>query len=78
MIKDGKELDKRHPKPILDLRGPEGNAFVVLGYARQYGRQMGWEEEEINNVIKDMQSGDYEHLITVFDKHFGELVDIYR
>jgi hypothetical protein len=72
-IKDAKKLNRG--KVMIDLRGPQGNAFVLLGTARRLCRQLGIEWEPIN---KDMTSGDYEHLIKVFDQHFGACVDLYR
>ena len=76
MIRPISEL--HHKKPTLDLTGPQGNAFVLIGMVKQYGHQLGWEEEEIKTIQDEMMSGDYENLVTIFDKHFGELVDIYR
>ena len=29
-------------------------------------------------LIKDMMSGDYEHLLKVFDDEFGSIVTMYR
>ena len=35
---------KHNPtKPIIDLSGPKGNAFYLLGLAKRYGKQYGWE-----------------------------------
>ena len=27
-------------QPIIDLTGPEGNAFCLMGYARKFARQL--------------------------------------
>jgi len=62
-------------KVVVDLDGPEGNAFVLLGYASNWAKQLGLDNEEIQ---KDAMSGDYEHLLEVLDKHFGHLVDFVR
>ena len=45
MIKDRKEIKHR---PIeIDLNGPEGNAFVLLGYASRLGKQIyGYDKTE--------------------------------
>ena len=59
----------------IDLTGPDGNAFVLMGYARNFAKQLGIESKPI---IDDMMSGDYEHLVSVFDKHFGSFVTLYR
>ena len=62
----------------IDLTGPEGNAFVLLGYARTLGKQLDMSPEDIAAIKEDMTSGDYEHLVDVFDKHFGKFVTLYR
>ena len=62
----------------IRLDGPEGNAFVLLGFARKYGEQLGWTDVQIDSIINDMQSSDYEHLIQTFDKWYGEYVDLIR
>lgn len=62
-------------KQEIDLDGPSGNAFVLLGVARDLAKQLGL---DWNAISADMRSGDYEHLIQVFDNHFGEYVDLVR
>ena len=59
----------------IDITGSQGNAFVILGYARQYAKQLGMDSKPI---IEEMMSGDYENLLEVFDKHFGDYVDLAR
>ena len=48
---------------------------VLLGYAKRFGRQLGLNVTELQ---KEMMSGDYEHLLEVFDKNFGEFVTLYK
>ena len=60
---------------VIDLTGPEGNAFVLMGYAKTYAKQLGL---DYIPIMEDMMSGDYEHLVDVFDKQFGELVILKR
>lgn len=74
MIKYKSKL-KRPKKLEVDLTGPEGNAFVLLGYARQWAKQLG---KDPNPILTDMQSSDYEHLVNVLDREFGNLVDFLR
>ena len=59
----------------IDLTGPDGNAFVLIGYASNLAKQLKKDEDAIK---KDMQSGDYEHLVEVFDREFGDYVTLYR
>jgi hypothetical protein len=63
---------------VIDLTGPEGNAFVLLGYAEKLGKQLGMSNDEIKNLVHDMKKSDYEHLLEVFDKTFGEFVILER
>lgn len=63
---------------MIDLRGPEGNAFYLMGYAQRFGRQMGCTGDEIENIINKMQSGDYENLVNVFVEFFGDYVILRR
>jgi hypothetical protein len=60
---------------IIDLTGPDGNAFALMGYASNFAKQLGLNKEEI---VNDMMSSDYEHLLQVFDKHFGSFVILER
>lgn len=69
--KDNKEI-------VIDLTGPDGNAFVLLGLARNFSKQLGYNTDEYESMLKEMTTGDYEHLISVFDKHFGSFVILER
>lgn len=63
---------RRHNVPItVDLDGPDGNAFALLGYAMHWCKELGINWKEFH---KDATSGDYEHLLEVMDKHFGKYV----
>ena len=63
-------------KPEIDLLGPQGNAYFLLGTANRLGKQL---DLDVDKIIDDMESSDYENLIKVFDKHFGSIVDlVYR
>ena len=65
-------------KPVIDLNGPEGNAFCLLGTAMSLCKQIGISVERRDEIIDEMRSDDYEHLIQTFDKYFGKLVDLER
>ena len=74
MIKDRKEMN---PMIEIDLSGPEGNAFVLLGYAARLGKRIyGYEKTEA--ILEEMRLSTYELLILTFDKYFGEVVTLYR
>ena len=65
-------------KRVIDLNGPEGNAFYLLGTAMNLCKQIGISVERTDEIIDEMKSDDYEHLIQTFDKYFGKLVDLER
>lgn len=66
---------KSHRKMEIDLLGPKGNAYYLLSTAKDFAKQL---ELDAKAIEEEMKSGDYENLITVFDKHFGEYVDLVR
>jgi len=59
----------------IDLTGPEGNAFYLIGLTKKLCKMLGMSPD---SIIEDMTSGDYEHLIRVFDRNFGSIVTLYR
>jgi hypothetical protein len=62
---------------IIDLTGPDGNAYALMAYAKRFATQLGWADKG-SALINEMMSGDYEHLLEVFDNAFGEFVILER
>ena len=62
----------------IDLTGPDGNAFVLMGYAKRFGKQVGMGDSYINEMLEKMMSSDYENLVKVFDDEFGSVVTLLR
>ena len=60
---------------VIDLTGPDGNAFALMGYANRFAKQLGLDGKAI---INEMMGGDYENLLEVFDKNFGDFVILER
>jgi len=60
---------------IIDLTGPDGNAFYLLGVAKDMARQL---DMNATAICNEMTTGDYENLINVFDKYFGDYVILER
>lgn len=58
---------------VIDLSGPQGNAFALIGIASSAAKQLGLDKVAIQ---KDMMSGNYEHLLSVFEKHFGSVYEL--
>jgi hypothetical protein len=67
--------DKINSTPVIDLTGPQGNAFFLMGQVGPYARRLGLDS---NQIITEMKSGDYENLVAVFDRYFGDYVILER
>lgn len=57
----------------IDISGPDGNAFALIGYARKFAKQL---DLDFKPIQQEMMSGDYENLLDVFNKYFGNVVDL--
>lgn len=74
-----KSIKEKPASPIeIDLTGPKGNAFYLLGQAKQWLKQLSYNKEDIESIMTDMKSSDYDYLLEIFDKHFGSFVTLYR
>ena len=62
----------------IDLSGPEGNAFVLLGYARNFCKQLRYDKLRTERIIEEMTLTDYEGLLYTFDREFGTFVTLWR
>ena len=62
-------------KIIIDISGPDGNAYCLLATAKSFAKQIGIPVEPILN---EMTAGDYENLLLCFDKHFDSICDLAR
>ena len=62
---------------VIDLHGPQGNAFALMAIADDFLRQMK-RRDEFNAMRTEMMSGDYNNLLRVFQEKFGDLVEFYN
>jgi len=62
----------------IDLTGPDGNAYVLMSYARSFGKQLGYDEDHIERIIDEMMLTDYEGLVYTFNREFGAFVTLWR
>ena len=53
----------------LDLVGVNGNAFMIMGVFRRQAKKEGWLQEEIDAVLKEAKSGNYNHLLATIENH---------
>ena len=59
---------------IIDLTGPEGNAFYLLGIAQKLAKELDLDKDKILN---EMKSGDYENLLEVMENYFGDYITLW-
>ena len=76
MIKSKAEMAPRGYE--IDLTGPDGNAYALMGHARNLGRQLGYSKGRTDAIIKVMMLTNYEGLLHTFDTEFGHIVTMYR
>ena len=53
----------------LDLVGVNGNAFMIMGVFRRQAKREDWTQEEIDLVLTEAKSGDYNHLLATIENH---------
>ena len=58
---------------VIDLLGPKGNAYYLQALAQDLSKQLSLDWKKIN---KEMISGDYAHLIDVFQKYFSDYIKL--
>jgi len=67
------------PTPIeIDLTGPQGNAYYLLGLASNLCRQLKYDAMHEERILEEMKLADYECLLQTFDREFGTLVTLWR
>lgn len=62
----------------INLNGPDGNAFALIRKAKYLGVKLDLSKDEIDSIVKEMMSGDYDNLVEVFKTNFGQLVKLVK
>ena len=62
----------------IDLNGSQGNAFFLLGLASKLARANGLSDTENKAIQAEMMSADYEYLCEVFEREFGDYVELQK
>lgn len=71
-----KSKEEKPTGPIeIDLTGPDGNVFVLMGIASKLARQLNLDG---NEIIEQMKLSDYDNAVDVFDYYFGDYVILYK
>ncbi len=74
-----KKKETRKGTPInIDLNGPDGNAYVLLGLASRLCHKLGYSNDKTERILDEMKLTDYEGLLYTFDREFGMLVTLWR
>jgi hypothetical protein len=60
----------KYPNVIveMDIDGPDGNAFAIMGRVQAALKKAGATKEELNQYSMDSMSGDYENLLATADR----------
>jgi hypothetical protein len=63
-------MSQQVPKKIrLRLVGLDGNAFFLMGAFARQARKEGWTKAEIDAVLNEAKSRDYDHLLCTLSAH---------
>ena len=65
-------------KMIVDLSGPQGNAYALMGVARSIGRELNRPYNEIKDVETRMMSGNYDNLVKVLYLKWGDYIQFVK
>lgn len=53
----------------MNLVGLDGNAFCLMGTFQKNASHQGWTQDEIDRVLDECTSGDYNHLLQTLMAH---------
>jgi hypothetical protein len=56
---------------VVDLNGPDGNSFSLIGLVYRLSKKLGLDEQ---TICDEMTVSDYENLLNVFNNYFGDYV----
>ena len=64
-------------KQVIDLSGPEGNAFYLMAVVNKTFRRSGASDLG-KEIVEEMKRGDYEHLLKTFELYLGDHFELVR
>lgn len=56
-------------KVICSFVGVDGNAFALMAHFDKLARQQGWSQQEIEMLMKQVITYDYNHLVALLNEH---------
>jgi len=54
----------------INLDGPDGNAFMIMGLCGKRAHDEGWSAKRIEDFLEECKSADYNHLLETVRKDF--------
>lgn len=58
---------------MYSLVGVNGNAYALMGYTQRAMRENGFEKTDVDKMLKDAMSSDYNNLIRVCDSYIQKI-----
>ena len=62
------QLIEKNGRGEGSLVGVDGNAYSLMGYTQGRLEEAGWPSKDIDAVMEEAMSGDYNNLIRVLDR----------
>ena len=68
------KIEERSGPIEIDLTGPDGNVFSLMGRVKDLLRISNRDASEKDQILYRMRSSDYKNAVAVFDEEFGDIV----
>lgn len=69
-----KKEENPETRIVVDLTGPEGNAFWLIALAEKLGRRLEVDPKRRGEIQAEMMGGDYDNLIEVLEREYGDYI----
>ena len=60
----------------IDISGPDGNVFAIMGAYKNYARQLKHSRQHQEKIIEEMMSGDYDNVLDIFERELGTVITL--
>ena len=68
------KIEERSGPIEIDLTGPDGNVFSLMGRVKDLLRISNRDASEKDQILYRMMSSDYKNAVAVFNEEFGDMV----
>lgn len=69
-----KKEENPETRIVVDLTGPEGNAFWLITLAEKLGRKLEVDPKRRGEINAEMMGGDYDNLLEVLEREYGDYI----